>query len=197
MATEGQMAIGPIVLGGVDGGAYQELKRTTRMNWQGTNRVGKPRMHEFLGPDRDTVVIEGTIYPLYVNRGWAADALGLPGGGGRVGPQASDLGGGQLGGQGLVELMRRLARTGKPFPVVMGNGAVCGLWVILEIEEKLSEFQSDGVARKSVYRLVLRHYGLSLSEYARRQQGGRRNLTEPPLREVVESVFIPGQEIDP
>ena len=190
--ADGQMAIGPVVLGGpgIDA-AYQYLARTTRTKWAKKERVGKPTIHEFIGAEQDILTIEGVIYPLAARWRGVVD---------RVGPRISDLGAGQLGGVGVVELLRRMARSGKPWLIVLGSGEVCGLWVITEVEERLDNFRDDGVAHKSLYRLRLRHYGMTLAEYAARlQRQPREQVTstvdfggEAPLREQVETTITFG-----
>ena len=196
----GQMAIGPVVLGGPGlDAAYQYLARTTRTKWAKKERVGKPTIHEFIGAEQDILTIEGVIYPLAAR--WRGGAAGAD----RVGPRISDLGAGQLGGVGVVELLRRMARSGKPWLIVLGSGEVCGLWVITEVEERLDNFRDDGVAHKSLYRLRLRHYGMTLAEYAARlQQQPREQVTstvdfggEAPPREQVTSTVEFGEVIDP
>ena len=65
----GQMAIGPVVLGGPGlDAAYQYLARTTRTKWAKKERVGKPTIHEFIGAEQDILTIEGVIYPLAARR---------------------------------------------------------------------------------------------------------------------------------
>lgn len=179
------MAIGPVVLGGPGiGAAYDELSRTTRSSWKRGDRVGRPEQYEFVGAEQDIVVMQGVIYPLRADVGGAAaQGLGrdLP----QVGPRISDLGAGQLGGAGAIELLRRMVRSGRPWPIVMGSGEVCGLWVVLKVEERLSNLRHDGVAAKSQYRIELRLYGMSLSEYAQRQN--HQNQSAP--REEVSSTI--------
>ena len=191
----GQIAIGPVVLGGAGlGGSYKMITRRLDTEWSNKERVGKPTIHEFISGGKDVVTIEGVIFPLSEYGGRTARLAGAVGTAASAttalfrGPRISELGRGNFGGSGAVALLRRLAVMGRPLPVVMGTGEVCGMWVITAIEERMSDTQADGVARKAVYRITMRYYGMSVREFAQRALGG--------LAERVRSAIQFGGEVD-
>ena len=51
------------------------------------------------------------------------------------------------GGDGSVSLLRQMAATGEPYPLILGTGRVLGSYVITSIKETQSQLMHDGKAR--------------------------------------------------
>ncbi len=109
--------------------AYQSLKRVTPYRWAEQPRLGREPAMQFVGPGKETVELEGVIYPHYA------------------------------GGLKQVDTMRKEAGAGKPLVLVDGLGAVWGKWCVEEIGEDFTEFFPGGVPRKIQFRLRLARYG--------------------------------------
>ncbi len=114
---------------GIDKAAYKQLSRSTEYRWQGQDRIGRQPAQQYIGPGRETITLNGTIYPFY------------------------------KGGLGQLESMRALAGRGAPLILVDGLGVIWGKWVITRIEETQSNFFGDGVPQKVGFKMDLARYG--------------------------------------
>ena len=84
----------------------------------GNPRVGTRPAYQFTGPDDETTVLSGTLYP--------------------------ELTGGPV----TLDLLHEMAATGKAFPLIQGDGVFRGYFVIERTSVTRSEFFQDGAARK-------------------------------------------------
>ena len=109
--------------------ALQSLSRTSQWRWQAQARTGAKPMQQFLGPDADTISLQGIILPHY------------------------------KGGLGQIETMRQQASNGKPLLLSDGSGGVHGKWVITEIRETGKLLMDNGHARMIEFSLNIRQYG--------------------------------------
>lgn len=60
------------------------------------------------------------------------------------------------GGSAGISLLRRMAESGRPWPLVMGSGEVMGSYVITAIQETGSELNQDGTARAIAFNMSLK-----------------------------------------
>ena len=112
-----------------DTAAPQSLRRNTSYSWASQDRFGRDPALQYTGPGKDTIDLDGVIYPQY------------------------------KGGLGQLDGIRELAGKGKPQLLVDGRGMVYGKWSILGVEETGSVFLSNGTPRKVEFRLSLQRFG--------------------------------------
>lgn len=105
--------------------AFQELQRKTSWRHSPHHRVGKRPAYQFLGADRDTISLSGTLYPEVTS--------------GRI----------------TLDLLRNMAETGKGWPLIEGSGRLYGFWSVTEISETDSEHVSDGTPQKIAFVIEL------------------------------------------
>ena len=60
------------------------------------------------------------------------------------------------GGANSIEYLRRMADTGKPHPLILGNGRLMGSFVITAVSENGSEINRDGTARAISFSMTLK-----------------------------------------
>lgn len=109
--------------------AYQTLVQTASFRWEKVDRIGRAPALQYLGPDAQTISIEGVIYPAF------------------------------RGGLRQVDLMRLQAGTGVPFMMVSGAGLIFKRWVITQVTERKSYLLRDGAPQKIEFTLSLQAYG--------------------------------------
>lgn len=90
------------------------------------NRVGARPVSQFLGADNETITLSGVLLP--------------------------EITGGELS----LDTLRKMADTGKAYPLIDGRGTVHGQFVIEAIAKTRSEFFSDGSARKIEFTISLK-----------------------------------------
>lgn len=108
--------------------AYQEFRRTAEYRWAAQDRVGRGPALQWVGAGHESVDLQGVLYPDY----W--------------------------GGPEQLDALREAAGLGKPQMLVDGLGYVFGHWCVERIEDRSSQFYSDGSARKIEFTLTLRRY---------------------------------------
>ena len=122
-----------LALGGyrfsINTAALQSLDRTSNWRWQAQARAGAKPMQQFIGPDVDTITLQGVILPHY------------------------------KGGLGQVDTMRQQADTGKPLLLTDGSGGVHGQWVITGLNESRKILMDNGQPRAIEFSLQIRQYG--------------------------------------
>lgn len=122
-----------LALGGyrfsVSTSAYQTLQRSSRYRWQEQSRVGTKPAMQFLGPESDSITLEGEILPHF------------------------------RGGLDQVNKMRAEAGQGKPLILTDSFGQVWGKWCIVDINETWDDLTETGLPRFIQFRLTLREYG--------------------------------------
>lgn len=90
------------------------------------SRVGARPSAQFLGVGDETLTLSGVLVP--------------------------EITGGELS----LEALRKMADTGKAYPLIEGRGTVTGFFVIEKISKGRSEFFSDGAARKIEFTIELK-----------------------------------------
>ena len=114
---------------GVNRSSYQSLRREARYRWATLPRIGRIPAAQYLGPDSQTITLEGVIYPHF------------------------------RGGLRQVELMRGQAGLGLPMMLVDGLGFILDQWCITSVEETKSVFLRDGAPRQIDFSMQLQSYG--------------------------------------
>ena len=111
--------------------AYQTLKRASEYRQPSQDRIHQRPIHQFTGLGRDTVALDGVVFP------------------------------GHFGGSGLAHLtrLRALAEAGARRFLVAGTGEVFGKYVVTGIEETRTRVFRDGAPRRVAWRLSLARYG--------------------------------------
>ena len=105
---------------------YQSQQHDRGWRHVGNSRVGLRPSSQFIGPDDEKITLSGSLYPEIT--------------GGRV----------------SLELLNKLADTGKAYPVIEGTGIMHGMFVIEKISTTRTEFFSDGAARKIEFTVSLK-----------------------------------------
>ena len=105
---------------------YQELQRTTEWRHASTSRIGTNPASQFLGRGEDTITLPGTLLP------------------GLVGSPLS------------LDVLRKMADTGKAWPLIGGTGRIYGTWVITSISETQQVFFEDGTPRRYEFTISLK-----------------------------------------
>lgn len=106
--------------------AYQELQRSTEWRHASTSRIGTNPASQFLGRGEDTISLPGTMLP-----GLAGSPVSL-------------------------DLLRKMADTGKAWPLIGGTGRIYGIWVITSINETQQIFFEDGTPRRYEFTVSLK-----------------------------------------
>ncbi|MNO78912.1 Phage P2 GpU [compost metagenome] len=106
--------------------AYQELQRSTEWRHTSTSRIGTNPASQFLGRGEDTISLPGTMLP-----GLAGSPISL-------------------------DLLRKMADTGKAWPLIGGTGRIYGIWVITSISETQQIFFQDGMPRRYEFTISLK-----------------------------------------
>ena len=106
--------------------AYQEMQRQTEWRHPGSSRIGTNPARQFLGRGEDDITLPGLIFP-------------------------------ELAGTVLsLDVLRRMADTGKAWPMVEGTGRLCGLWIIDNLRETKTIFFPNGAARRIEFNISLK-----------------------------------------
>lgn len=106
--------------------AYQELQRSTEWRHASTSRIGTNPASQYLGRGEDTISLPGTMLP-----GLAGSPISL-------------------------DLLRKMADTGKAWPLIGGTGRIYGIWVITSISETQQIFFDDGTPRRYEFTISLK-----------------------------------------
>ena len=122
-----------LALGGyrfsIETAAHRTLQRSSQYRWQSQARTGRKPALQYLGPESDSISLDGEILPHF------------------------------KGGLGQVEAMRSQAGKGEPLILTDSDGQVWGKWCIVGIEETWSDLTERGKPRRIVFRLSLKEYG--------------------------------------
>jgi len=106
--------------------AYQQLQRATAWRHAQNARVGARAASQFVGPDDETINLDGVLMPEVAGQRASLDTLR------------------DMGGQGAA------------WPLVDGNGVVYGAFVLLSVHETGTLFFADGTPRRIEFALELR-----------------------------------------
>ncbi len=105
---------------------YQTQQHDKAWRHVSNSRVGLRPSSQYIGPDDEQITLSGSLYPEIT--------------GGRV----------------SLELLNKLADTGKAYPVIEGTGIMHGMFVIEKSSTTRTEFFSDGAARKIEFTVSLK-----------------------------------------
>ncbi|MGR6871253.1 phage tail protein [Pseudomonas sp. HK3] len=121
------------VLGGFifsrDTVAPAQTSRSTQYKWAAQQRVGRDDALQYLGPGKDTKIMNGDIFPEY------------------------------KGGTEQISALRILAEQGEALMLVDGRGYVYGRWCITSINEVRELFFENGAPKKIEFNITLERYG--------------------------------------
>lgn len=106
--------------------AYQQLQRSTAWRHAQNSRVGARAASQFVGPDDETITLDGVLLPEVAGQRASLDTLR------------------DMGGQGAA------------WPLVDGNGVVYGAFVLLSVREVGTLHFKDGTPRRIEFTLELR-----------------------------------------
>ena len=98
--------------------AYQEMQRQLAWRHASVPRVGDRPASQFIGPDDETITLNGVLLPEL-----AGDRLSL-------------------------DVLQAMADTGDAWPLIEGTGRIYGLYVIESLQTTRSLSFQDGAARR-------------------------------------------------
>lgn len=105
---------------------YQTLQHETAWRHPSNTRIGARASTQFLGVGDETISLSGVLMPAI------------------------------SGGEISLDVLYKMADTGKAYPLIDGRGPVLGWFVIEKISKGRSEFFRDGAARKIEFSIELR-----------------------------------------
>lgn len=114
--------------------SYQELQRQTTWRHPSNSRVGAMPAYQYVGKGEDSITLSGVIYPEIAGYAQSLDVL------------------------------RKMADTGKAYILIEGTGKIYGFAIIESISENKSVFFKDGLARKIEFTInlkIIKPYQLS------------------------------------
>ncbi len=105
---------------------YQQLQQ--RFSWRlpGNNRIGKRPARQFLGPDDEQITLSGVLMPEIT------------------------------GGDGALDMLRKMGEQGKAWPLIEGTGVIYGFFAIEGIDVTRSGFFGDGKAGQIDFSMSLK-----------------------------------------
>lgn len=115
---------------------YQSLKHDASYTWGANERIGQRGAYQFTGIGEESVSLTGTVY--------------------------SEMTGGKVS----LYLLRLMAESGVPWPLLDGNGIPYGIFVITKVSETGTEHLPDGTARKIDFTVELKRVDESLVIWA-------------------------------
>jgi uncharacterized protein len=111
---------------GMQTAAYQELQRQMEWKHQTTSRVGTRDAHQFTGLGEETITLSGWIAPELTGTALSLDAL------------------------------RFMADTGQSWILVQGTGRIYGSYVITNMTEGKTIFETNGDAKRIDFSITLK-----------------------------------------
>ncbi|AXW85706.1 MULTISPECIES: phage tail protein [Lonsdalea] len=112
---------------------YQELQRQRAWRHVTNSRIGYRPVTQYVGPDNDTITLQGVLLPQVT------------------------------GGALSLWALEQMAETGKAWALLEGSGTIYGMYVIESLNETRSQFFQDGKARRIEFTLTLKRVDESLS----------------------------------
>lgn len=106
--------------------AYQDLQRQLAWRHASTSRVGARPAHQFIGPDEETLTLNGVLLP--------------------------ELAGTRLS----LELLAAMAETGNAWPLIQGDGTLFGEYLITGIQTTGTLHFQDGAPRRIEFQITLK-----------------------------------------
>ena len=98
--------------------AYQEMQRQLAWRHASVPRMGDRPASQFIGPDDETITLNGVLLP--------------------------ELAGERLS----LDVLQAMADTGDAWPLIEGTGRIYGLYVIESLQTTRTLFFQDGAARR-------------------------------------------------
>ncbi|MDE9566148.1 phage tail protein [Xenorhabdus bovienii] len=113
---------------------YQSMNRN--MDWRHVknDRIGKSAKWQYVGPGEDSIILNGMLYP--------------------------EVTGGDIS----LEVLRTMAFSAKPWPLIEGTGMIYGMFVIDSLTENRTEFFADGKARRIEFTVSLKRVSEDIRE---------------------------------
>ncbi len=112
---------------------YQELQLQRQWRHASNGRVNARPVLQFVGPDTDTIMLNGTLMPAIT------------------------------GGNLSMLTLEQMAETGKAWPLIEGSGTIYGMFVIESISQTKRELFSDGAAQQIEFTITLKRVDESLN----------------------------------
>ena len=106
--------------------AYQELQRQLAWRHASVPRVGDRPASQYIGPDDETIILNGALLP--------------------------ELAGERIS----MDVLQAMADTGDAWPLIEGTGRIYGLYVIESLQTTNTLFFQDGAARRIDFALSLK-----------------------------------------
>lgn len=104
---------------------YQSLQHDQGWRHPSNSRVGARPARQFIGPDDETITLQGVLLPEVT------------------------------GGQQSLDKLEEMASTGDAWVLVDGQGVLYGLWVIEKLSQTKTVFFQDGTPRRIEFSLSL------------------------------------------
>lgn len=111
---------------------YQSLQQSLDYRWPSNSRVGQRPTYQFLGAGEDKVTLSGVLLP--------------------------EITGGALS----MLTLKTMAEQGKAWPLIGGDGAIYGMYVVASMTQTQSVFFADGSARRIEFSMTLTRVDESL-----------------------------------
>lgn len=106
--------------------AYQEMQRQLAWRHASVPRVGDRPASQYVGPDDETITLNGVLLP--------------------------ELAGARIS----LDVLQAMADTGDAWPLIEGTGRIYGLYVIEGLQTTRSLFFPDGAARRIDFAISLK-----------------------------------------
>lgn len=111
---------------------YQSLQQSLDYRWPSNNRIGERGAYQFLGIGEDKITLSGVLLP--------------------------EITGGALS----ILALKTMAELGKAWPLIGGDGAIYGMYVVASMTQTQSVFFADGSARRIEFSMTLTRVDESL-----------------------------------
>ena len=111
---------------------YQSLQQSLDYRWPSNNRIGERGAYQFLGIGEDKITLSGVLLP--------------------------EITGGALS----MLALKTMAELGKAWPLIGGDGAIYGMYVVSSMTQTQSVFFADGSARRIEFSMTLTRVDESL-----------------------------------
>lgn len=111
---------------------YQSLQQSLNYRWPLNNRIGQRGAYQFVGIGEDKITLSGVLLP--------------------------EITGGALS----MLALKTMAELGKAWPLIGGDGAIYGMYVVASMTQTQSVFFADGSARRIEFSMTLTRVDESL-----------------------------------
>jgi len=105
---------------------YQSVTRTVDYNWAQNNRLGSRPASQFLGIQKESMVLTGQLMS------------------------------GVTGGQSSLTALQSMADSGRAWPLIEGTGIIYGMFIIESINNISTQLLSNGQAREITFTIKLK-----------------------------------------